>query len=218
MLGKFLDPDSFPLSPATIDRCREHIQIKTVYISQPERATIQFDDTRFQPHETINLRLWRKNRDALRTRGYTVELRGPDEGHPRTHWLTLSCDDHTITVEYQHTLTLGGWILEIEARAKMSRGLVDSAGEIEAEPSSVGWWDYTGATPWDALLAARNVAFTLGPMKVVLTLDLDWTAPSHYSLRVEIVTEMRLTAPAAPLESAQGEEHPVSSSGDRADA
>ena len=55
-------------------------------------------------------------------------------------------------------------------------------------------------------------------MKVILKLDLDWTAPSHYSLRVDIVTEMRLTAPAAPLESAQGEEHPVSSSGDRADA
>ena len=54
-------------------------------------------------------------------------------------------------------------------------------------------------------------------MKVILKLDLDWTAPSHYSLRVEIVTEMRLTAPAAQLESAQGEEHPVSSSGNRAD-
>ena len=65
----------------------------------------------------------------------------------------------------------------------MSRGLVDSAGEIQAEPSFMKWMDsYFGG--WKPSLGPSDVAFTLGPTKVVLKLDLDWIAPSRYSLRV----------------------------------
>ena len=99
----------------------------------------------------------------------------------------------------------------------MSRCLVDSAGEIEAEPGSVKWVEW-GWVSWKPSLGARDVAFTLSLTKVILKLDLDWMAPSHYSLRLEIVTEMLPTAPAAPLGSTQGGEHPMSSSGNRADA
>ena len=98
----------------------------------------------------------------------------------------------------------------------MSRGLVDSAGDIQAEPSSVKWVDW-GWVGWEPSLGPRDVAFTLSLTKVILKLNLDWMGPSHYSLRLGIVTKMRPTAPAAPLESTQGEEQPVSSSGDRAD-
>ena len=89
----------------------------------------------------------------------------------------------------------------------------DSAEEIQAEPSSVRWWNFAFWGPWNGSLAA----FTIGLKKVVLKLGLDWMAPSHYSIRLELVTEMLPTAPAAPLEWAQGEEHLASSFGDRAD-
>ncbi|TBU37094.1 hypothetical protein BD309DRAFT_974724 [Dichomitus squalens] len=153
----------FPLSPATIDRCREHVTLKTVYISHPERASTQSDtrDARRQPHKTINLLLGRKTRRALRSQGYTAELRGPDEGHPTTHWLTLSCDDHTITVEYQHTLGYGGGLLMVEADVKMSRRALDEAGQIKANPSAVKWSDYA---LWHVSLATKEVADALaGP-------------------------------------------------------
>ena len=147
----------------------------------------------------------------------TRELRGPDEDHPRTHWLTLSCDDHTIAVEYQYTLTRDGRRLKMEARAKMLRRFLDSAGEIQSEPSSARWLDHILWGFWETSFGARDIAFTLGLTKLILKLGLDWTAPSHYALRLEIVTEMLLTAPAAPLESTQGEEHLVSGSNNGAD-
>ncbi|TBU55493.1 hypothetical protein BD310DRAFT_825619 [Dichomitus squalens] len=97
-------PDIFPLSPATIERYREHIQVKTVYISQPERTTPLSRDVLRRPHKTLNLVLLKETRDALRAQGYTAELQGPDEDHPTTYWLTLANDDQMITVEYQYTL------------------------------------------------------------------------------------------------------------------
>ena len=47
--------DLFPLSLASIHRCREHIQHKTVYISHPERASMHSGRALSQSHETINL-------------------------------------------------------------------------------------------------------------------------------------------------------------------
>ena len=80
------------------------------------------------------------------------------------------------------------------------------------------WRDSAYYLPWSPLLGPGDIAFTLCPTKVVLKLGLDWMAKSHYSLHVEIVTKTRPTAPAAPLESTQGEEHLASGYGNRADA
>ena len=191
-------PDLFPLSTASINRCRGRIEHKTVYISHPERADVRSDFARRQPHETINLTLRRKTRDALHIQGYAAELRGPDEGHPTTHWLVLSCDDHTITIEYRHTLTEDGRQLEIEASAKMSGHSLDSTGEMQAEPRAVQWSDYRR---WNPSLDTKDAAFTLARMRLLLRLGLSWTSPSFYSLHVEIVS-----MPADPPKPTQGEE------------
>ena len=210
-------PELFPLSPSFVDRCGEYIELKTVYISHPERVSIQSNRARYQPHKTVNLRLQRNERDALLTQGYTAGLQGPDEGQQTTHWLTLSCVDHTITLEYQHTLTRDGRGLGIRASAKLSRQLLDSAEEILAKPSYVKWRDNTFHEAWSASLGARDVVFTLGSAKLFLKLGLDWMAPSAYSVHLEIVMEELSTTAAVPLESIQGEEHLVLNTSDRAD-
>ncbi|EJF59844.1 hypothetical protein DICSQDRAFT_171577 [Dichomitus squalens LYAD-421 SS1] len=201
-------PRLFPLSPATIERCRNVIQIKTVYISHPERTAARSKNARDEPHETINLMLRKATRDALRAQGYKAELRGPDEGHPTTHWLTLSNDDCTISIEYQHMLE-EGWLLRIGADVKMSRRALDTGEDVEADPSSVRWKD---SNPWYSSLSTKEVSFTLAGKKLALKLGFDWAALSHYFLRVEVVevvevVEMEEATPAVMLEWEVDEDH-----------
>ncbi|TBU51617.1 hypothetical protein BD310DRAFT_941894 [Dichomitus squalens] len=185
--------DLFPLSPATIERVRKHIQLKTVYVSHPGRAGIRTDDSWTEPHDTIILVLPKKNRDDLRARGYRAELRRPDEyQRTATHRLTLFDDDHTITVEYQHTLEDDGRGLIIEAHVKMSRPLRDSHGEIEAAPNSVRWQD---RKPWCSSLDAEEVVFALATKKLVVKLGFDWAEPSCYFIYADIVTDPLATSP-----------------------
>ncbi|TBU37097.1 hypothetical protein BD309DRAFT_905736 [Dichomitus squalens] len=207
-----------PLPLETIERCREHdhIMLKTVYISRPERASTQSHSYRRHPHKTINLLLRRKTRDALRTQGYTAELRRPDEGHPTTHWLTLSCDDHTIAVEYRHTLEEHGRWLDVEADVKIRRHAPDRAGDIEADRSPVTWRDFTLglSSPWILSLDMKEVAFTLATEKLIVKLGLDFAAPSHYFVRVDIVTETLPVESSASLQLVQGAQAEGSGAGD----
>ncbi|TBU30341.1 HET-domain-containing protein [Dichomitus squalens] len=152
-------PDLFPLSPATIERCRDDIQVKTIYICHPERTTAKSQDAHRQPYNTIILVLTKTTRDALRAQGYTAAFQHPDEDHPNTHWVTLLNNDHMITVEYRHTLKDGGGQLGVEAHVKMLRRALESA----------------------------EVAFTLAGNELTLKLGLDWAAPSHYFLHIDIV-------------------------------
>ncbi|TBU40453.1 HET-domain-containing protein [Dichomitus squalens] len=191
-------PGLFPLSPATIERCRNDIKVKTVYISHPERATAQSENARLQPHESIRLLLPKATRNALHAQGYMAKLQGPDEGHPTTHWLTLSHDDCTISIEYRHTLEEGR-LLRIEADVKMSRHALESSEEAKADSSSVEWSDYR---PWCLSLDAK-VAFTLPGKKTTVDVGLDWAAPSHYFIRIETFDETRETTPAVLLEGEQ---------------
>ncbi|TBU57952.1 HET-domain-containing protein [Dichomitus squalens] len=199
--GEYLD--LFPLSSATIERYREHITLKTVYFSHPERASTQSDPALRQPHKTINILLRRKTRDAVRAQGYMAEFRTPDEGHPTTHWLTLSCDDHMITVEYRHTLENDGHNLTVEAHVKMSRHALGEAGEIEGDPSSVKWRYYL---PWYPWFQTEEIAFTLAMKKLTVMLGLDWAAPSYYFLLVDIVTETLRVNSSTSLDLVQGAE------------
>ncbi|TBU57945.1 HET-domain-containing protein [Dichomitus squalens] len=198
--------DLFPLSSATMERCHEHITLKTTYISHPERASTQSAnwDARYKPHKTINLLLRRKTRDSLRAQGYTAELRGPDEGHPTTHWLTLSGDDCTITVEYRHTLENAGHRLMLEADVKMSRHALDEAVEIVGNPSSVSWEEDPVMLPWFPMLYMKEVTFTLAVEKLTVKLGLGWAAPSHYYIPVGIVTETLPVESSASLQLAWG--------------
>ena len=189
-------PDLFPLSSATIERCRTHIQVKPVYISEPERATVQPDRIRHLPHKWINLVLLRTTRAALRAQGYTAELRGPDKDHPTTHWLTLSNHDHIITIEYHHMLVEGGRWLTIEAHVTMSRPPLGSAEEIGEVPDSAHWFE---GLPWAASLRTEEAAFSLVDKRLTVQLSFDWAPPSNYLLRIQVVTEpLRAQAPPLP--------------------
>ncbi|TBU23925.1 hypothetical protein BD311DRAFT_610116, partial [Dichomitus squalens] len=184
-------PDIFALSPATIERYREHIQVKTVYISQPERTTPLSRDVLRRPHKTFNLVLLKETRDALRAQGYTAELQGPDEDHPTTYWLTLANDDQTITVEYQYTFegdyNYRRW-LRIKATVSILRPASGLAGGTEVEPSSVQWSDWCDPDgSWNASLLMEKVAFALPARQLTMQLSFDFAAPSHYFLRVEVV-------------------------------
>ena len=91
----------------------------------------------------------------------------------------------------------------------MSRRLLGSDVEIQAEPSSVRWLDFAYDGSWAAYLEPHDIAFTLDSTKLILTLDADCTGGSVYSLDIRIVSEQLPTVPAAPLKSTQGEEHPA---------
>ncbi|TBU37126.1 hypothetical protein BD309DRAFT_1084867 [Dichomitus squalens] len=151
---------------------------------------------------------------------YTAELRRPDEGHPTTHWLTLSGKDHTITVEYQHTLEDDGRELTVEAHVKMSRHALDDSVEIKADPSSVSWTDGGGST-WYQRLNTEEVTFTLTAMTAVgVRLGLDWAAPSHYFLYAYLVNYTLIPSQSSTDHNVQVvriERHEGSEAGGKAD-
>ncbi|TBU43100.1 hypothetical protein BD309DRAFT_1009961 [Dichomitus squalens] len=200
----------FPLSPTTIERCRTQIQLKTVYIWYPGRSCLGSPAGSLRkPHQTISLILLRKTRDALRTRGYTAELRGPDQDHPTAHWLTLSNHRHTIVVEFHHTLEDGGREFRIRVNAKMSplRTSAEALPPAETQPGRPGaivfrdsmrvrWQTDAGVSsdytrPWQSSL--REQQFVFDPetsKKLVLTLGMDLAPGSFYALHVDVVSEI----------------------------
>ncbi|TBU40451.1 hypothetical protein BD309DRAFT_346314 [Dichomitus squalens] len=205
-------PDLFLLSPVTIKRCRERIAVRTVYISKPKHSTLQPGQMNplDERHESLNLVLQRKTHDVLRAQGYAVKLRGPDEDPPVTHWVTLSNDDHTITIKYQHTLENGGRKLSITAAVTISRLLLDSAWGIEAVPHTLKWQDTIHW--WRTSLCTQNVALTLGGKRLTVQLGFILAAPSHYFLHIAVSTEtLQAVAPtlrdSAPAEELRGTSH-----------
>ncbi|TBU26305.1 hypothetical protein BD311DRAFT_849895 [Dichomitus squalens] len=170
--------DLFPLSLDTIERCREQIQLKTVYISHPRRVTVDRHHDLRQPHNCISLMLPKETRRSLLVQGYRATIRGPDQDHPNSHWLVLSSYARTLTIEYQHTLKNDGYDLAISAQVQMH---IYSLG---SDPISVTWAD---ATPWAPSLSTHEVAVSHG-LEDTLTvkLGLGFVMPSHYSLFVEV--------------------------------
>ena len=174
--GFVLVADLFPLSPATIERCRGAIELKRMYIPHPERAIVESEDLRFQSHETIHLKLLEETRDVLRSQGFEVALEDPDEDHPTTHRLTLSRQGHAFTIEYNHVLSNAdeGQALTMEAR------FPDSL----SEPHSLFWSD--GPT-WNESLPTQEVAIQFTSRQLKVGLGLDLAAPSYYFLCVEVI-------------------------------
>ena len=176
----------FPLSPATIERCRASIRVRTVYIcGQPQRNTLEPPDRSREPHERISLALLKGNvRDVLRTSGYKAELRiTPDPV------LTLSNDKHVMTVEFRRTLWEDGRGFIMRADAKMSRisHSPSRAEDANAVPSSVAFWD---STPWRDSLNEEVIVFQPGASeKVVLRLSMAYARAALYVLRVKVHCE-----------------------------
>ena len=182
-------PDLFLLSPETIENCRPQTELKTVYIPHPDRADLSASlNLRREPYTTIKLVLLRATRDALRSRGYKAELRGPDPDHPSTHWLTLSKDEHTITIKFQHTLEYDGEAFTINAKVKIlgSRVQLDSALDSDqAEHCTVSWSD--SCFPWRTQLGHRKVR--LSATTLTVGLELDFAGTGYYFLRVDVLSE-----------------------------
>ncbi|PIL28756.1 hypothetical protein GSI_08800 [Ganoderma sinense ZZ0214-1] len=193
-VGNYCTPDLFPLSPDTIEHCRAQIELKTVYIPHPYRAALpQSSSIRRQLYTTMKLVLLRGTHDALRSQGYSANLRDPDPGHPTTHRLVLSNDEHTIAVEFQHTLENDGDDFTIAARVKMSgsHGVQldsDSApASHQAGRPTLAWWD---ATSWETALDHQRVELSAaGPRTLILDLGLNFGGRGYYFLHVEVLSE-----------------------------
>ncbi|TBU58056.1 heterokaryon incompatibility protein-domain-containing protein [Dichomitus squalens] len=103
------------LSPDTIERCRAHIKVHTVYLSHPERGAGLSELACDRAHDEIRLIFPTTVQDALCAEGYTIELRGPDQAHPNTHLLTLSHERHIVTIEYKYSLMASGLAWKMRA-------------------------------------------------------------------------------------------------------
>ena len=188
--------DLLSVSPATIKR----LHLKTVHIFHLDPVDGALEVARRQPHETVTLVLLRKTRDALSALGYAAELRGPDQAHPNSHYLTLSDDMCAITIEYQHTLKDNGLSLTVAADVRIVGRPPgpSAAGQRDlAAPSSpdvrtrrVTWDD---ACPWDrrskGMKMQQVMLSTPGPRSKPLTLNLGLTfaAKDHYAIHVEVL-------------------------------
>ena len=197
--------DLLSLSPASIKRLRApKIDLKTVYISHLDPADGALEVARRQPHESVYLVVLKKAHNALRAIGYAADLRGPDEAHPHTHWLTLSDDSNsrTITIEYEHTLKDDGLSLTIEARVRTAGDAPDSAASRrrhDSESSSirtrrVSWED---SCPWgqskgmktqQVLLSTPTAPARSKPL--TLNLSLTFVARDHYAIHIEVLRDL----------------------------
>ena len=171
--------DLFPLSPQTIMRCRPHTELKTVYIPHPNCATLP-PDHRDQPYNGIALLLLKETHDALRSQGYSAELRDPDPAHPMTHSLTLFKDENTITVDFLHTLEDGGkcFTIKTEVTASGSRG---HTGSMSTSSASSPWLDNIdlGSVEWSGV----------GNGILVVHFRMDFAGCGYYFLRVDVVSD-----------------------------
>ena len=183
----------FPLSPETIARCRPSIEIKTVYISHPDRADGALEVARWKSHTEINLVLPREARNALRVHGYTASLRGPDRvSHPTTHRLTLVHSAHTITVDFEHRLTYDGRGLDVSADLTVSGSQPDCDSapvldQVHQNLRSAACWFF--CRPWDPndSNSTRRVELrTMGGSGLAIYLKLSFATQNHYLVEASV--------------------------------
>ncbi len=174
----------FPLSPATLERCRPHIRLKTVHVSHPGRTTGALETARDWRHTNLHLVLPTERQAALCAQRYTIDLQVPDRDRPHIHLLRLSSDEHVVAIEYEHTLRRHGTDLTIQARVTMS-SRAGHASDVQADPAVVHWADFK---PWSMTLNERSVRLPAGSVRsLVVTLGLDFAGPSCYRLRVDVL-------------------------------
>ncbi|KAM5542273.1 hypothetical protein V8D89_004146, partial [Ganoderma adspersum] len=112
----------FPLSSATIERCRAEVQLKGVYIAHPNPAasdrtvqaavTVNQSSSLSRPlRKTIHFSLTRKALQLLHSNGYVVELRDALHGDDPATVVKLSGEGHTITAEYRYRQNMRGFLI-----------------------------------------------------------------------------------------------------------
>ena len=188
-------PDLFPLSPETIESSRPHTKLKTVYISHSRpNHTNSYPpwSIRSQPYTVIKLVLLKETCDALHSQGYTADIRDPNPNHPATHWLTLSKDEHTIIVKFQHTLEGGGKRFTIDAEINMSGSrlqLTCNPGLDQMNRHTVSWTDGNWEG-WDTVLKTETVTLGAGDAgTVTLDLGLRLAGAGVYVVGVDILCD-----------------------------
>ncbi|KAM5546140.1 hypothetical protein V8D89_000266 [Ganoderma adspersum] len=185
-------PDLFPVLPETIQYYHRLAELKTVYIPHPDPANL-ISTFRHHPYIAIKLILLRETRDALCSRGYSAELRGPDAAHPTTHWLTLSKDRHSITVKFRHTLEDGGRRFTMDAEVKTSRSLIQLDRAIpdsnEADHDIVSWDDSCKRVGWRPNLWYSELKFGAAKagMPGIDELKLEFAGTGVYVVRVDVL-------------------------------
>ncbi|TBU43755.1 heterokaryon incompatibility protein-domain-containing protein [Dichomitus squalens] len=182
-------PELFPLSPDTLSRCRPEIQLKTIYISHPERAIAGSLGATTEPHRQIELTVSSRARHTLLAQGYSVELSGPALDSPAARWLTLSKDNDRVMFAFLHALDNVGRKLTITARVTMSQEPSSSSTrEIHGTPISVSWSDYA---PWSRSLGARKVTISdpSTSQQLTVALTVSFAGLSYYLLHVAVATE-----------------------------
>ena len=181
----------FPLSPATIQRCRTWIRLSAVYICHPAR-TATTSHSQSEPYKAISLVLLSNTRASLRTMGYGAELRGPDRDHPATHQLTLSHAHRTVTIVFQHKVRRGGKSFRVEAFAALSRHQ-STTTETEQTPGNRHPIFCADSTEWKTQLKFYTGSFDydIAWEELVLRLSMDYASGGLYSLRVDIADSGR---------------------------
>ena len=180
-------PDLFLLSLEALERARPHTELKTVYIPHPEPVHTDSGALlrlKLQAYAAVQLVLLTETRDALRARGYEAELHDPGLDRPDTHWLVLSTNEHTITVQFRHTLENGGEVLTITAEVELSGSRVQLDSASHSDRRTVSWSD---TPPWYIGLSSQSVALSVaGAGTLTVDLGLDFAGNGVYVVCVDV--------------------------------
>nr|VWP01655.1 Alcohol oxidase [Ganoderma boninense] len=185
-----------PLLPVTLENFRMDAEMKTVYIPHPERTALDIPSSLLnQPHSMIKLVLLRETRNALRSQGYSVELRDPGTDNPTTHWLTISKGKYTIGVKFNHTLNDNGMRFTICGNIE-----VELSGSYEVQLDSAPpksdhcqweavretmYWSNMGY-PWSRKLDRRSIRLSrAGTTMFTVDFELDFVGTGFYLLRID---------------------------------
>ncbi|KAM5546303.1 hypothetical protein V8D89_000429 [Ganoderma adspersum] len=176
----------FALGPDTVQECLPFVEVRTVYISHPDRprVVLRSEAERHRPHSTIHLLLKRECRQALQRAHYEVDFRRdvPKGEISGTHRLTISgWGTEMIVVEYTHTLedTDDGQRLTIEARV---------SGTLSGHAVSPVVLCWVCCRPWPAVLCdGEKVTLSTTDGKTskrAVVLRLDFFAVNYYSIEI----------------------------------
>ena len=197
----------FPLSSATLERCRAEAELKGVYIVHANPAaldwTLQAAVTVNQSsslsrslRKTIHFSLTRKSLQLLHSNGYVVELRDALHGDDPATIVKLSGEGHTITAEYRYTQNKEGFLIrrtittekQVGGRAGVRVGHVHSGPRASSKSdhdSSSSFLAYN-SPPTKALLPEEVVITTSDGISRTMALRLNFERWSSFTLEVYI--------------------------------
>ncbi|KAM5545094.1 hypothetical protein V8D89_001205 [Ganoderma adspersum] len=122
-------------------------------------------------------------------------------------------DEHTITVEFQHNLRLGGRAFSIDAEVRMSGSQVqlDSAPDSDqADRHTVSWWD---EIEWETELDDKQVWLSAaGAGTLTVDFRLAFAGLGYYVLRADVLSDAPPASSAvdpAVNQEEEGERNPL---------